>query len=356
MWRVDQIMPTIVYGDAVSNHALALKEILHSMGYKSEIYAQNIGESLRHSVYNVDDYKATGEKNAVIYHMSTGTDLNYKIRDLKVDKKIMIYHNITPPEYMMHYSLRDYKIVKAGREQLNILNDSFDYVFGDSEYNCKELLDLGYEKVEHLPILIPYSDYEKQADKDIMEKYTDGNVNILFVGRIAPNKRQEDIIKTFYYYKKYINPGARLFLVGSYEGMERYYNALLDLVNALDIEDVYFTGKVPFSHILAYYRVANVFLCMSEHEGFCVPLIESMYFNVPIIAYNAAAIPYTLDGAGILINKKDYIMTAELINRLVNDKTLKDRLVHNGRRRLEYFSYDNISDMFKRHIQSILGN
>jgi glycosyltransferase involved in cell wall biosynthesis len=356
MWRVDQILPTIVYGDAVSNHALALRDILREMGFESNIYAENIGKSLRHNVYNIDAYKPRNVKNAVIYHMSTGAELNYKIKEIKANTKIMIYHNITPYEYMLPYNMNAYKIVKTGREQLSMLKDEFDYVLGVSEYNCKELIEYGYKNVQHLPILIPYSDYEKQPDKGVIKKYSDGNTNILFVGRIVPNKKQEDIIKTFYYYKKYINPGARLFLVGSYDGMERYYNALVELVNKLGLTDVYFTGKVPFNHILAYYKVAHVFLCMSEHEGFCVPLIESMYFGVPIIAYKAAAIPYTLDNAGILLNNKDYIMTAGLIDSLLRDVVLKQKLIKNGKARLHDFSYEKISSMFKEYMTNILGN
>lgn len=354
MWRVDQILPTIVYGDAVSNHALALRDILQDMGYKSQIYAENIGESLRHSAHDVDTYRRSREKGAIIYHMSTGTDLNYQIRKFKADKKIMIYHNITPSEYLLPYNPQAYKIVQTGREQLANMRGDFDYAFGVSEYNCRELIEYGYKNVKHLPILIPYSDYEKKADDGVMKRYSDGNTNILFVGRIVPNKKQEDIIKTFYYYKKYMDPGARLFLVGSYEGMERYYNGLVKLVETLELEDVYFTGKVPFSHILAYYRIAHVFLCMSEHEGFCVPLIESMYFGVPIIAYRAAAIPYTLDKAGILLNEKDYIMAAGLIDTLMKDNALKNKLVANGKERLEDFSYDHIASMFKSHITNIL--
>jgi glycosyltransferase involved in cell wall biosynthesis len=177
----------------------------------------------------------------------------------------------------------------------------------------------------------------------------------MFLGRIAPNKKQEDVIKTFYYYKKYMDPKARLFLVGSYEGMEIYYNALKLLVEQLDLEDVYFTGKVPFDQILAYYRVSDAFLCMSEHEGFCVPLIESMVFKVPIIAYNSSAIPYTLGDAGILINQKDYIAAAELLNKVIYDEQLRNRLIENGSRRLEHFSYERTAEEFRSYMKEILG-
>lgn len=115
-----------------------------------------------------------------------------------------------------------------------------------------------------------------------MEHYKDdGYTNFIFVGRVAPNKKQEDVIRAFYCYKKYCNPKSRLFIVGSYNGMERYYHRLRRYVGALELDNVVFTGHIPFAQILAYYHLADLFLCMSDHEGFCVPLVEAMYFNLP---------------------------------------------------------------------------
>src|SRR5690606_3919553 len=148
----------------------------------------------------------------------------------------------------------------------------------------------------------------------------DGYTNLLFVGRIAPNKKQDDIIKIFYYYKKFINPESRLILVGSYIGMERYYSELIKLVNDLDLQDVFFTGHIPFESILAYYQISHLFLCMSEHEGFCVPIVEAMLFDLPIIAYRSSAVPATLGNAGFVVSEKNYKAIAELIHIVLNDQ------------------------------------
>ena len=113
----------------------------------------------------------------------------------------------------------------------------------------------------------------------------------------------------------------RLFFVGKYAGMEAYYEQLKRYVEALDLKDVYFTGHIKFDEILAYYRTADVFVCMSEHEGFCVPLVEAMYFGVPIVAYDSSAIADTLGNGGILTEDKDPKLVAEIINRLVQDET-----------------------------------
>ena len=158
-----------------------------------------------------------------------------------------------------------------------------DYAIAVSEYNKQDLIRLGFTcDIEVLPILIPFEDYEKKPNAGVLRRYDDDYVNILFTGRIVPNKKQEDVIETFYYYKKYINPKSRLILAGSYVDVGKYHEKLELFARKLGLADVIFTGQIRFDEILAYYRLADVFLCMSEHEGFCVPLVEAMYFDVPM--------------------------------------------------------------------------
>ena len=143
---------------------------------------------------------------------------------------------------------------------------------------------MGYTcPIDVLPILIPFDDYAKTPSQQVIDRYSDGYTNLIFTGRIAPNKRQEDVIRAFYDYKKFYNPKSRLILVGGHNGMERYYHRLKSYINALELEDVVFPGHIKFDEILAYYKIADVFLCQSEHEGFCVPLVEAMYFDVPVV-------------------------------------------------------------------------
>lgn len=355
MINVHQFLPTILYGDAVSNDTIALMNIIRSMGFSSNIYAEYVGRKVESMAHNIKCYTPSSD-DIIIYHMSIGTQLSYKMLDIDGRCKILIYHNITPPEFFEDYDYTIFSAVRSGRKEISMLSGSFDYAFGDSEYNCQELREYGYKNVRELPILISYSDYDRKPAQNIIRKYRDGKTNILFVGRIAPNKKQEDIIKTFYYYKKYIDRDARLFLVGAYDGIASYYEGLKKLVKILKLKDVYFTGKVPFEEILAYYSVADVFLCMSEHEGFCVPLVESMYFGVPVVAYNSTAIPYTLGDAGALLNKKDYMMAAELVYKVVNDAELKDKLISNGKKRLGYFSYERIGEIFTKNMMEMIGD
>ena len=197
--------------------------------------------------------------------------------------------------------------------------------------------------MEVVPILIPFEDYDKQPDAELVKQLQTGGKNIIFTGRIVPNKRQEDIIAAFYYYQKYYDDTARLHLVGNYVGFENYYQKLQDYVKRLGVRNVNFSGHVSFAQILAYYKASHLFLCMSDHEGFCVPLVEAMKFGIPIVAKDTTAIPETLGNAGILINDNSPQMLAGLINRILNDDGLKNQLICCGKERLQYFEHDKIS-------------
>jgi len=354
--KIIQIMPTIAFGDAVSNDALALMDILAGLGYETAIYAENVDERLNMKyIYRFKDLPRPKEKDVVIYHMSTGSGLAYQIESMNC-RKIMIYHNVTPPLYFAGYSAVLCELTQKGVEQVKYLADKFDYCLADSEYNKQDLLEYGYTcPIDVLPIIIPFEDYYKMPNQDIADLFgKDNNTNILFLGRIAPNKKQEDIIAAFYQYKRYYNPTARLFLVGAHGGMEEYYARLQKYVLALDLRDVYFTGHISFADILAYYQIADVFLCLSEHEGFCVPLVEAMLFDIPVIAYDAAAVKYTLNGAGVLLQDKNPLLLAGWINRLIKDNTLKKQILQSQTNRLKSLQYEPIKEQFTNLLNRFL--
>jgi len=229
-----------------------------------------------------------------------------------------------------------------------------DYCLADSDYNKQELIEMGYKcQIDVLPLLIPFEDYDKVPSAKVLEKYMDdGYTNLLFVGRIAPNKKQEDIIKVFNYYKKNINSKSRLIFVGNAGGMELYYEKLQCYVKALELDDVIFTGHVGFEEILAYYRLADVFLCMSEHEGFGVPLVEAMWFDIPIIAYNSSAIPWVLGDSGVLVNNKNSILWSRLIEKILQDTVLQNEILQEQRQRLSEFSFEKTKSLFLRYLSS----
>ena len=355
--KVVQILSTVSFGDAVSNDALAISKVISEMGYETAIYSENISNKIKDPI--VQPYSklpALTNEDIVIFNHSTGSKLCYTLPKLG-GRKMMIYHNITPPEFFEGYSREAMTLTEFGYEGTKFLKDKIDYVMADSSYNANDLKNMGYKCDMFVrPILIPFEDYEKEPDEDIIKQYSDdGYTNIVFVGRIAPNKKQEDLIKTFAYYKKNVNPKSRLILVGNDGGMERYSTALKKYAEALEVDDVIFTGHISFKAILAYYRVADVLLCMSEHEGFCVPLVEAMFFKVPIIAYDSSAIADTLGGSGILVNDKDPVFVAHLIDRLVNDKALKEHVIHTQNERLKDFSYENVREQFIKGLDAFIN-
>ncbi len=355
--KIIQFLPTLAFGDAVGNDTRALGKAICEMGFDTHIYAEAVDSRLPKGT--ADDLCAgmpdISENDIIIYHLSTGSKLNYSLENYKC-RKMMVYHNITPPHFFDGYNMTAMSNAQYGLDGMKHLSDKFDYCTADSDFNRQDLINAGYKcPVDVRPILIPFEDYETKPDSGIIKKFSDGWTNIIFVGRIAPNKKQQDIISSFCYYKKNINPRSRLIFVGSYNGMERYYNRLLDYVKALELDDVIFTGHIKFPEILAYYRIADIFLCMSEHEGFCVPLVEAMYFEVPVIAYKSCAVPYTLGGSGILTDNKNPIEIAMLIDRIVNDKSLRDFIISGQKKRLEDFSYEKIKNIFEKQLKNFIA-
>jgi len=348
--EIHQILPDITKGDAIGNEALLIRDILRKWGFRSDIYAQHIRPGTGAIQY--ENYQNRSSKhNILIYHYSIGSSLSDFIKCLP-DTIVIIYHNQTPEKYFWGVNNHIAELLRKGKEDLKDFSKIARLGLGDSEFNCRELQDLGFPKIELLPLLIDFEKYSLKNEK-IIRGYDDQKVNLLFVGRIAPNKRQDEIIKIFYYFK-HIHPDSRLFLIGSYEGFEAYYQKLKELIAQLSLTDVIMPGNVHDRDLNSYYTLADVFLCMSEHEGFCVPLVECMYFNVPIIANNAAAIPNTLGDSGILINNKNYCEIAELINMILQDENLHKRLIEKQRETLKTYRYEKTKEKFKHYINQIL--
>lgn len=354
--RVYQLLPSLSYGDAVGNDTLALEKVIKEMGYETGIYADNIDVRLADDVANsLDKLPKLNKDDVIIYHLAIGSRINDMLKNFAC-KKLVIYHNITPPVFFENYSEDIVRGCKSGVEGAVKVGKYADYCLADSDFNRRDLINMGYKcDIDVLPILIPFEDYRKKPSQKVIDKYSDGYVNILFTGRIAPNKCHEDVIKAFYHYKKYYNPKSRLILVGSSNGTQKYYGRLKSFVNALGVNDVIFPGHIKFDEILAYYKVADVFLCQSEHEGFCVPLVEAMCFDVPIVAYDSSAIGETLGGSGILLKEKNPMETAAVIDRLIRDDELRDTVIANQRERLVDFDNQKVADKFKEYFKRFVS-
>jgi L-malate glycosyltransferase len=323
---VEQFLPNLHYGDAVGNSTLALHRFLLARGVESRIIAMDCDAGVRDQAVLFSDYRL--DPGALkILHFAIPSPLSDFFLELK-GKKAMIYHNITPSYFFAGYSDILVRITAAGREQLKTLNRCFDLSIGDSTYNADELRELGFANVRVFPLLVNLEDYGVEHSRAFEELLKNERKNILFTGRVSPNKKIEDLIKVVFFYKKYISPAVRLIILGNTNSLPKYHLAVQDLASRfyLTSEDVFFTGHLPMDEFLAVYKRADVFLSMSEHEGFCLPLLESCYFQVPVVAFDAAAVAETLDGAGILFRDKDSARVAALVEQVLEGEPLRRRL------------------------------
>lgn len=349
--RVFQIVSSLNYGDAVGNEVLVFKRSLQENGYPTEIYANYIHRKIpAGSARFYKDMPTLKEDDIVIYHFASECSISQDVKGFPC-KVILRYHNVTPPEFFHGF---DSKAEKATATALLQVKEIMPYISGClpvSEFNMQDLRRMGYTcPMKVLPILIRFEDYEQKPDQEVLKKYSDGVTNILFVGRIAPNKKIEDVIESFACYKKQYDPGTRLFLIGSFQETDKYYQFLKKRIKKLGVEDVIFPGHIPFSAILAYYRAASVFLCLSEHEGFCVPLVEAMYFKVPIVAYDCCAIGSTMGNCGILLKDKSPKQAAAGIKEaLENAEHLQQREALQIRK----FDKDILMDELARYMKVI---
>lgn len=343
MRKVWQLLPTLSYGDAVGNDCLAVAALLTDKGVENQIGAENIHPKLKKDAVSFEKAKdQIRDNDLIIYHLSVGTPISAYVRDLP-NPKIVIYHNITPSTFFQGYSSIHVDATRKGREEMAFLADKVDLAIADSTYNAKELEELGYPSPKVIPILLPFDDYTQEPDKATMEKLADGRTNILFVGRIAPNKCQEDIIAVFSEYVKNYDSKARLILAGSPVGMEIYEKRLKEYVQTLDLqEQVAFTGHTSFSEILAFYKSAHAFVIMSEHEGFCVPVVEAYLFGVPVMACDFGAIGETMGNAGVLLSRKEPARAAAVLNEMVHDTAWREEQKQQMTRELERFATDKV--------------
>ena len=327
MIGVHQVLATLGDGDAIGNEVLAIQRVLRSAGYASEIFVETAAprlEPLTHSFHALVDF--SHPDNLLIHHFSLGSKASRTAYALP-DRMALIYHNITPAEYFVTFDPALARLCFLGRRELQVFARRCDLALGDSAYNQHELDAAGFSWTAVLPVVPDFSHLTIPPSAVVTKQFDDGWTNILFVGRMVPNKKIEDVIRIFDVYHTRFNPKSRLLLVGASAGMDRYVTALTHLLATLGQTNVTLAGHVSNAELTAYYDVADLFLCASEHEGFCVPLIEAFYKQVPVLAYAAAAVPATMDGAGVLYTDKDPMRVAALMDAVVSDEALQDTIV-----------------------------
>lgn len=327
MIQIHQVLATLGYGDAIGHEVLGIQRVLRGAGYESEIFVETADHRLEHLTRDyrelVDFSRAD---NLLFHHFSLGSKASRTAYALP-DRMALIYHNITPPEYFVGVHRTLARQCFRGRRELHAYADRCDVALGDSEFNRQDLQSLGFPRTDVLPVVPDFSHLDREPDWLVARDFDDDWTNVLFVGRVIANKKIEDVVRFFHAYHSFYNPRSRLLIVGAHSGFERYLAALHQLVASLDAEHVHFIGHVSDAELVAFYESADLFLCASEHEGFCVPLVESFYKQVPVLAYAATAVPATMDGAGVLFDDKDPVHVATLMDAILSDPALQDRIV-----------------------------
>ncbi|HVH58325.1 MAG TPA: glycosyltransferase [Vicinamibacterales bacterium] len=324
--QVHQVLATLGYGDAIGHEVIGIQRVLRSAGYTSEIFVETADPRLEELTLDYRDMVGeVSADDALIHHFSIGSRASRTAYALP-GHMALVYHNITPPEYFIGVHKELVKLCFRGRRELTAYIDRCDLAVGDSEYNRRELESLGFRDTAVLPVVPDFSHLDA-ADYQSVQNFDDEKTNIMFVGRVIPNKKFEDVIRAFHVYRTRLNVRSRLLLAGSYSGFEKYHATLQGLIARLGTPDVHFLGHVRNEELSALYDVADLFLCASEHEGFCVPLVEAFYKRVPVLAYAATAVPATMDGAGILYETKDPEYVARLMEAVLDVPQISDSIV-----------------------------
>ena len=345
--KLIQIVDGYRKGDGISNVAAAFDEFLKKAHYETFIYSRQLElEDLESDLFVGD--------TIVLYHFARLMDP--LIKNLKCNK-VLIFHNITEPELLAGTDEEERMRCAIGLYDAAKTAGYFDLSVAFSEYSRKCLLSLGWqaENIFVLPISVRLDHFSMEPSKEILKKYKGDSVNILFTGRIWPNKKQEDIIAAFAAYKELYHKNARLLLVGSIS-KGNYYPSLCAYAEKLGVAgDIIFSGHVTFEDYLAYYHVADMYLCMSEHEGFCIPLVEAMYFEVPIIAYASTAVPDTLAGCGILLDSKDPETVAKAINEIMVNRDYRKAVVDRQNIRLQQLMPEVLEERYIQLLKEIVN-
>jgi glycosyltransferase involved in cell wall biosynthesis len=348
---IHQLVHTLSYGDAISTEVLALQRVLRDLGHASEIYAIHEHPLLKGRSLPYAELEQQ-EKADLILHYSLGSPLNPLYKSWSRGRRSLVYHNITPAKWYRSINQRVADDIEAGLRDLPDLCRVSDSIWADSPFNASEIEALGYT-ADVLELLVDPARWDGARNEGIYASVKSSpGVQVLHVGRLAPNKCVEDIIKSFYFLVKYVDPQARLRLVGIDTDTELYSFSLRELANHLGIGyAVEFVGPLSDSEVRAMYEASDVYVCMSEHEGFCLPLIEAMHFGLPVIAYAAGAVPDTLGGAGVLIHEKRHAEVGQLLAAAGKPGQLRESLIRGGAERVEHFS----SGRFAGRVRELLS-
>jgi glycosyltransferase involved in cell wall biosynthesis len=354
--RIDQVIPSLASRDAIGGHVMQLRDLLRSSGYRSDIYygnatADRLDEGL--PVTRLGDRSSTGR--VLLYQLSIGSGVADVFRQRR-ERKFVNYHNITPADLLDAWMPSVGDEVRRGRAQLRDLAPVTEFAIADSCFNERELQAAGYRSTTTVPLLIDLDGFAGTPDRALAtrlaEEKADGGADLLFVGKVSPHKGQHDLVKALAAYRRLYDGRARLRLVGGAIS-EEYQSAVERFADELGLRTaVEIAGSVSHEELIAYYGAADAFVCLSNHEGFCVPLIEAMYHRLPIVAYTNTAVPETVLGAGLILPNKEPMRVAAAVDRVVRDDELRATLAQAASERVVAFSLPRVKEGFASAIEA----
>jgi len=362
MKRIAICSPSIEHGDAVSNDMTGMHHVLAKHGHKVCLFVKDNITALPY-VKPVEEITRFLKEpdDIVIYHYAIGWDLGLKLlKDLNC-RKVIKYHNVTPPEFFEGINAGYVDVCRAGRNQLTeIASLPVDLYIGCSEYSMHELITAGADK-NKCTVVPPFHHIDRlqmiDADLNELDRYNDAKTTLVTVGRVAPNKGHLSLIDAFTAYVHHYNPDSRLLIIGGEDtNLLSYVMSLRKKVEDLNLKDkIIFAGKVSDEALKAYYLSADVFMTTSMHEGFCVPLIEAMSMKIPIVAYASSAITETVGKVGLVWDEHNPELLAASVDRIVKDEEVRVSLGEMGWRRYHtLFTNSRIEERFMEVMSTLL--
>jgi glycosyltransferase involved in cell wall biosynthesis len=349
--NVHQWIPAAHRGDAIGDSARRMRDLQRAQGHASDVFALTIDDDMRGEVRPFADPDAKAA-DVTVFHFAVPSPMTEAFASLPRGR-VLQYHNVTPAHFFAPYDPAIFRLAVLGRRELASLAGRTDLALGVSEYNRKELEALGFARTGVMPLAVDTARITGAPRHPALEAVLgDGLTNFLFVGRVAPNKRIEDIVRLAEQFKRYTDARYRFVFVGRTDGVPRYYATVRALIEKYEMlpDRFWFTGAVSDWELAAFYRHASVYLSMSEHEGFCAPLVEAMAAGVPVMAYASSAVPETLGGAGITFAPKDLEYAAELLGQLAFDDEVRRRVIEGQYRRLAAFGDDRLHGALERMV------
>jgi glycosyltransferase involved in cell wall biosynthesis len=364
MSRIAIASPAILPGDAIGQDALHMKRVLVEQGHEAELFSTTWGkpQPRNDNDLHIRDYLGDDPSALLILHHAIGWPHAVPLIAETKCRRVVKYHNVTPARFYDSLDAKYAELCRQGRLQLReIIGHPCERYLADSPFNLADLLELGADPLRCavVPPFNALTDLRQiEADSDVQRDYGDGRTNLLFVGRRAPNKGHRFLLDAFAVYHHHFEANSRLILIGRGEPkQERYTQSLRQQVWRLGLHGhVVLVDSVSDAELKAYYERASVFVVASEHEGFCVPVVEAMALHVPIIAYGTTAVPHTVGDAGLVWDEPNPFLLAQSIHAVVGDPQTRRQLTERGFRRYQnLFANQKIERDFLQAIQPLLA-